>query len=148
MSFLFSSENVGQTITIFLHFVIAGIGAIVVFILKIIKSTQEVGDALSWVFKIIPSYCLTETIMYDSAKTRLFLVRPELKKDTDWDLYLAGGNVLVMCLHFIFWILVMIAIENGAFNWTGRIMGKLGKNRIPRKPIEELALDEDVLEED
>jgi len=38
-SFLFTSENVAQTITIFMHFVFAGIGAIVVYVLRIISST-------------------------------------------------------------------------------------------------------------
>lgn len=63
-SFMFSSENIAQTVTIFLHFVIAGIGAIVASILRFIDSTFEVGDALVWVFKIVPSYCLTDSIMY------------------------------------------------------------------------------------
>lgn len=63
-SFLFSSENIAQTVTIFMHFVIAGIGAIVAGILRVISSTYEVGDVLLWVFKIVPSYCLTNSIMY------------------------------------------------------------------------------------
>lgn len=45
-SFAFGSENIAQTVTIFAHFVIAGIGAIVTSILRFISSTREVGDAL------------------------------------------------------------------------------------------------------
>lgn len=148
MSFVFQSENVAQTITIFLHFVFAGIGAIVIFLLKIIESTRSVGDALSWVFKIIPSYCLTETILYDSAKSRLNVVRPDLKRDSDWDIDLIGGNVLVLCLHFVFWLLVLAIIEMGAFNWIKKIVNLLPKNNIPEKDIDQLNLDEDVLDED
>ena len=146
-SFLFTSENVAQTITIFMHFVFGGIGSIVVLILRFIESTRDVGDILSWVFKIIPSYCLTEAIAFDSASTRLFLLRPELKKDSNWDVTLMGGNILVLCLHFIVWGLVVIIIEAGAFNWVTKVINLLGKNRIEPKSDEQLNLDEDVIEE-
>jgi len=132
-SFLFSSENVAQTITIFLHFVFGGIGAIIVFVLSLIESTWEVGDILQWVFKIVPSFCLTNTIMFDSSKARVFLVRPDLKKDSDWDVTLLGGNVLILCLHFVVWLIVLFFIELGAFDWTKRIVNLLGKNKIPAK---------------
>lgn len=140
-SFLFSSENVAQTITIFLHFVFGGIGAIIVFVLRLIESTWVAGDILQWVFKIIPSFCLTDTIMFDSSKARTFLLRPELKKDSDWDINLLGGNVLVLCLHFIFWLIVLFFIELGAFNCFNKFINILGKNRIPPKTDQQLTLD-------
>lgn len=132
-SFLFTTENVAQTITIFVHFVFAGIGAIVVSILRIIESTYTAGDILQWVLRIIPSFCLTDTILFDSGKSRLFLLRPEVKKDSNFDITLLGGNVLILCLHFIFWLLVLFLIEIGAFNWTLRIINLLSKNKIPPK---------------
>jgi len=143
-SFLFQTENVAQTITIFMHFVFAGIGAIVVFILKIIDSTKEVGDILGWVFKIVPSFCLTDTIMFDSSKARLFLIRPSLKKDSDFDVTLIGGNVLLLCVHFVFWLFILLLIENGVFNCFGRMINILSKNKIAPKKDEDLKQDEDV----
>ncbi len=137
-SFLFATENVAQTITIFMHFVFAGIGSIVVFILKIIDSTKEVGDILGWVFKLVPSFCLTDTIMFDSSKARLFLIRPSLKKDSDFDVTLIGGNVLFLCAHFVVWMFVLLLIENGVFSCFGRMINVLGKNKIPPKKDEEL----------
>ena len=80
-SFFFASENIAQTVTIFLHFVFAGIGAIVAIILRLIDSTYAAGDVLVWIFKIIPSYCLTDSIMYSSTKATLFVLRPELAVD-------------------------------------------------------------------
>jgi ATP-binding cassette, subfamily A (ABC1), member 3 len=147
-SFFFSSENVAQTITIFLHFVFGGIGAIIVFVLRLIESTWAAGDILQWVFKLVPSFCLTDTIMFDSSKARTFLLRPELKKDSDWDITLLGGNVLVLCLHFIVWLFVLFLIELGAFNCFNRFINILGKNRVPPKTDQQLALDEDVREEE
>jgi ATP-binding cassette subfamily A (ABC1) protein 3 len=116
-----------------------------VFVLRLIESTWEAGDILQWVFKIVPSFCLTDTIMFDSSKARTFLVRPELKKDSDWDVTLAGGNVLILCLHFVVWLIVLFFIELGVFDWTKRIFNILGKNRIPAKTDQQLQLDEDVV---
>lgn len=147
-SFLFTQENVAQTITIFIHFVFAGIGPLVTLILRLIDSTKEVGDVLTWVFKIIPTYCLTESIIYDSSKSRLFMIRPDLRKDSDYDVTLIGGNVLVLMLHCALWLLVLLLIEAGAFSWTSRVLALLGKNRIPPKSDEQLNLDEDVVEEE
>lgn len=147
-SFIFTTENLAQTITIFLHFVFAGIGAIVVFILRVIPSTIEYGDVLMWVFKLVPSYCLTEAIMVESSRSRLFLIRPELKKSSDFDITLMGGDVLALCIHFVFWSLVLIFIENGAFSWIKNLISYMPKNNIPAKEDAALALDEDVIQED
>ena len=70
-SFLFTNENLAQTVTIFLHFVFSGIGAIVVFVLRLISSTEIIGDNLLWVLRIVPSYCLTDSIMFASSKSSL-----------------------------------------------------------------------------
>lgn len=86
--------------------------------------------------------------MFDSSKARLFLIRPELKKDSDWDITLIGGNVLLLCLHFIVWLIVLFFIELGAFNWTKKIINLLSKNKIPPKSDAQLSLDEDVVEEE
>lgn len=52
-----------------MHFVFAGIGSIVTYILQIINSTFTVGDILNWVLKIVPSFCLTNSIMFESSKS-------------------------------------------------------------------------------
>lgn len=57
-----------------------------------------------------------------------------------------GGDILVMCLHFVFWILVLILIEVGAFKCFGRVLYVFKKNRIPIK--QDLDMDDDVLEEE
>jgi ATP-binding cassette subfamily A (ABC1) protein 3 len=147
-SFLFSTENVAQSFTIFFHFVFAAFGPILIFILKIIDSTLEVGIILRWVFKIVPSFCLTDTILYDSSKTRLFLIRPQLKKDSDFDMTLLGGNILLLCMHFLIWIFMLLLIENGVFNCFAQMINILRKNRIAPKKEEELDQDEDVIMEE
>jgi ABC-type multidrug transport system fused ATPase/permease subunit len=147
-SFLFSSETVATNITIFVHFVFGGIGSIIVFILGLLESTWAAGDLLQQVLQLIPSFCLTDAIMFDSTKARVFLLRPNMKKDSDWDITLLGGNVLALCLHFTVWLIVLLLIELGAFNCFNKFINVLGKNRIPAKTSQQLALDEDVIEEE
>lgn len=143
-SFIFGSENVAQTVTIFLHFVFAGIGGIVVFILRIIPSTEAAGDILLWIFKIIPSFCLTNSIMFASSKTSLGVLRPDISNDT-FALVNMGGDILLLCCHFVFWTIVLIVIELGSFDMCRRCPDKLSKNKLPYN--QELDLDEDVVEE-
>ena len=144
-SFLFTSENLCQTLTIFVHFIIGGIGAIIAGVLRIIESTYSAGDALVWVFKIIPTYCLTDSILYQSLKGTLIQIRPELNKP-DLDINAIGGDILIMFMHGIFWTLVLIIIEAGAFNCFSRCFNRmLGRNVRPKT---ELNQDDDVLEEE
>ena len=86
--------------------------------------------------------------MFDASKARLFLLRPELKRSSDFDVDLIGGNVLILCVHFVLWLFVLLMIENGVFNCFGRIINILSKNKIPPKTSEELMQDEDVIEEE
>jgi hypothetical protein len=62
----------------FLHFVFSGIAGIIVYVLRIIPSTKEVGDLLNWIMKIIPSFPLANSIMYASGKGTLKWLRPDL----------------------------------------------------------------------
>jgi hypothetical protein len=74
--------------------------------------------------------------MFDSSKARLFLIRPSLKKDSDFDVTLIGGNVLLLCIHFVFWLFILLLIENGVFNCFGRMINILNKNKITPKKDE------------
>jgi hypothetical protein len=51
-----------------------------------------------------------------------------------------------MCVHFIFWSVILIFIELGLFNIFKGIINILRKNRIA--PKQDLEFDEDVLEEE
>jgi len=144
-SFFFSSENIAQTVTIFLHFVIAGIGAIVASILRLIDSTAEIGDVLVWVFKIIPTYSLTNGIMYQSLKDTLAVLRPSTKVD-DLDINAMGGDILLLCMHGVFWTLILIMIEARVFRKLDGLFNICRGKKIP--PKTDLKLDEDVIEEE
>jgi ATP-binding cassette subfamily A (ABC1) protein 3 len=144
-SFVFAGENVAQTVTIFAHFVFAGIGGIVVFILRLIDSTRDAGDIMLWVFKIMPSFCLTNSIMFASSRDTIINVREDLSSDT-FDIWNMGGDILALGVHFIFWTIILIIIESSNCSSCKRCPDKLKKNQVPYN--KDLNLDEDVIEEE
>lgn len=100
---------------------------------------------MTWILKIVPSYCLTDGIMFASSKSALFILRPNIKKD-DLDVDFIGGDILLMMCHFVFWMFILILIEAGVFSCFGKFLNLLKKNRVaPKNAIE---LDEDVTEEE
>lgn len=142
-SFLFSGENVAQTVTIFLHFVFAGIGGIVVFILRVIDSTYTIGDKLLWVLKVVPSFCLTNSVMWASSGTQLRAARPTLPS-ANFDIANMGGDLLLCGVHFLVWTVVLLLLETGSLDCL-KCWGRKQKSVPPRESIE---LDEDVTEEE
>lgn len=140
MSFLFSKENTAQTFTIFLHFIFAGIGGIIVFILKLISSTEKVGDLLNWIFKLIPSFCLTNSIMFASSKDILLMARPDISSN-DFAPSNMGGDVAFNIIHFIIWTILIFILEIGLGNCLRKTCRC--KSRIIQK--KNLELDEDVI---
>mmetsp|Transcript_63287 Transcript_63287/g.87402 ORF Transcript_63287/g.87402 Transcript_63287/m.87402 type:complete len:119 (+) Transcript_63287:3676-4032(+) len=61
-SLIFSSDGNAQFATVFFHFVVMDIGPIAVAILRLIPSTQKVGDDLNRQLRVLPSYPLTSAI--------------------------------------------------------------------------------------
>ena len=147
-SFIFTSENVAQTVTIFFHFVLAGIGAICTYVLRIIEQTWDIGDRMHWWMKVVPSFCLTNPVMYMSTKDRLFAVRADLKVDNNLDVSLIGGEIYALLAHCAGWTLLLILIEAGILRWLTKLPMLLPKNWIKPKTLQELDLDEDVREEE
>ena len=54
-TFLFTSDTMAQILTLFLHFVFAGILGITCYTLQIVPSTADTGDSLRWWFCLILS---------------------------------------------------------------------------------------------
>ena len=67
-SFLFSKESSAQNSTLLIHVLISCIGAVGVFMLRLIKQTEDNGDLLAKVFKVIPSFAFTTSMLYSTSK--------------------------------------------------------------------------------
>jgi len=62
------------------------------------------------------------------------------------DLDAIGGDILLNCVHGIFWSIILILIEARAFRWVDKIFACCRGKKVP--PRTDLVLDEDVLEEE
>ncbi len=71
-SYLFSKESTAQSITIFIHFFVGGLLAIATSVLRIIEQTWSVGDTLNWFLRIVPSFPLSNAIMFSSTKDQIY----------------------------------------------------------------------------
>lgn len=146
-SFLFTNDTVAQTVTIFLHFVVAGIGAIATFIMRCIDTTQLIGDRWHRYLKCVPSFCLTNPIMYMSSLDRLKGARKDLVLDDNMSLEMIGGEIVALAAHFGIGIVLIIIIESGFFNIFFKYLPLiLPKNRINKKVAQDL--DDDVIREE
>ena len=67
-SFIFSKESTAQNWTIFSHLVIGSICSSTVFILRLIKSTEDQADLINNIMKVFPSYALSSGMLYSSGK--------------------------------------------------------------------------------
>jgi hypothetical protein len=114
-----------------------------VFVLRIISSTKSIGDLLNWILKIVPSFPLTNSIMYAASKSTLKLLRPDLPTN-DFALDLMGGDILLCCVHFVFWTFVVFSLEVGLL----RCLRRTCRFKSSIKPRTDLVLDEDVVEEE
>jgi len=127
----------------FINFVFAGLGSIAVVILNIIKSTYDIGETLTWCFRLIPLFSVTHTINYESMKVGMAFLRPELPT-SDWALIHSGGDIMFLFLHFIFWTIFIFLCEVPAIK---KLNPQPRAKKIKRKTEDELQLDEDVVKE-
>jgi hypothetical protein len=97
-----------------------------------------------WVLKILPSYCLNNSIIFATSKSAFLLLRPEISQD-DFAISNMGGDILVSCIHFTFWTLVLIFIETGAFSCLANMTCR---NNNVKLQYEDLMIDDTVKEEE
>lgn len=74
-----------------------------------IESTQGVGDALNWMFRLVPTFCLTNSVMFAAGRERIIFVR-SLPED-DFAIVNMGGDLLMLGIHFALCTLVLILLE-------------------------------------
>jgi ATP-binding cassette subfamily A (ABC1) protein 1 len=75
ISFLFTTESTAQTVVLFSNIIAGSIGGMAVFILRMIPDTMEYGDMISKWLKIIPTYAISNSIIYDGSKTSFNMTR-------------------------------------------------------------------------
>lgn len=126
------------------NFVLGGIVALAVFILRIISTTREVGIALFWILKIFPMYCLCEAIV-DSAAISLLgtnFAKPATVYSSALEIQVSGSAMIFLVLQAIVYPILVILIELNVFTFCFKYI-KRPIHDQPRKDIE----DDDVINE-
>jgi len=128
-SYLFGTEQSAQSITLFTHIIFGAIGGMTIFILLIIPGATDWGDNLKWVFKIIPTFSISNTIIYDAAKTSLNSTRTLYRSANievndltleGFDFQNIGGDMFFLGMHFIVAVIGIAVLELGLLNCLAR----------------------------
>jgi hypothetical protein len=130
-SYIFNRESTAQTFSIYINFLMSGIASILVFACKMVASTALWGDRMMWIMRFItPQYNLCNGIIYAATDTMISNVRienlkeiklqypnqPELwpfeiKKKDSMNLNNLGGDILVVAIHSVVWLLIFVIAE-------------------------------------
>jgi len=148
LSFFFTKESIAQTVVIFINLIFAGIGSLVVTLLRFFESTLEVGDDLSKAFKIVPNFCLAEGIYILSEHSNMVLIREDTKPISE-DVYALenmGGDLLALGLHFFFGLFVVFIFESFLLEALDSCIGRIRTRQVARVIPEDV--DSDVENED
>ncbi|CAI2385343.1 unnamed protein product [Moneuplotes crassus] len=137
-SFIFTEEGPAQNFTILHHFFISGFCPIVIFVLRLIRSTSDFGDVIMWFPRFLPSYNTVGGIIVIAMKDLLANDRKE-KAPGPLSFDAAGGDLILLIFHAFFWPIMLILIEKGFFDF----LRKKGKSIEEEEEI----LDNDVLKE-
>lgn len=117
-SFLFSSESAAQTAVLFYTFLIGSITPGMVMIVRLNQKLCYVGDAINWVLRFTPSYALSNSLFFCANGKNLPLYRNGggYGRKVSLDPYHWENNtadIFCMVASAVFWVLALIAIENG-----------------------------------
>ena len=159
-SFLFSSDINAQIFTLFIHFIAGALGTAIVFTLQQIPQMMVYGDALRWVFTIVPSFCVTHGILWSASGALIRTTRtdyttedgipiPRKLPEDLWAWYNLKGDAVIMVAHFVFGMLVLWLIEmevDQLFFWCPKVSCRSCNSRQRQGPV--LVKDDDVIEEE
>jgi ATP-binding cassette subfamily A (ABC1) protein 3 len=110
----FKEESTGQNFTIMHNFFIGGLLPIVITILRIIKTTRDLGDFLMWPFRIFPIFNMCGGFVFISVKGAIATVKGK-KEPESLSGEVAGADVAMLVLHPFIWITLLALFELNCF---------------------------------
>lgn len=110
-SFIFTDYGSAQVTNFFLHFIFGGIAPLTIFILRLIESTRNIGIALGWIFRFIPSFAFGYGVLNIGNRT-LYAQKDGLKEPYGtFDMAISGGDVLFLAVGGVFYFLMVFLYE-------------------------------------
>ncbi|EAS01530.2 ABC transporter family protein (macronuclear) [Tetrahymena thermophila SB210] len=111
IGFLFQNSGVAQVFAFFFNFLLGSIGPILFMVLRLIKSTSSVALKIQWILRLFPSFCFGYGIINMANKSLYATVIGKTVQQSTWDLDIAGGDVMMLCLEGIFYYVLIFLVE-------------------------------------
>jgi len=109
LGFLFEAYGNAQVASFFLHFLLGGIGAMIVLILRIIPSTSSAGEIVGWVLRTIPSFAFGYGIINVSSVGTFASLKGSKVIPSVYDFDIAGGDIMMMAIEgLVYYIFIFV----------------------------------------
>jgi len=90
---------------------IGSIGPLAMFILRIIPSTRDAGKAISWIFRLIPSFAFGDGVLSIASRSLFALLNGTKETPGPFDLDIAGGSILFLALFGVIYFALVFGFE-------------------------------------
>ena len=116
-SFWFNDESSAQNVVILINFLFGALGGCVILVLRLIEDVSNIGKILSYIFRIVPSFCFcygyNELL---SSFSLLYIDYPDKWMTmTEGDLMkieYVGMDILYMGVESVLFTLLLVVLEN------------------------------------
>ncbi|GET89743.1 ATP-binding cassette protein subfamily A, member 8, putative [Leishmania tarentolae] len=109
LSFAFNDHSSAQNVTMLINFIVGFLLVLAVLALKMNKSTETAGNALRWIFRIVPSYCVGEAI---SNLATLRVTQAFNINNSAWDMDVVGWVCVYMALEIPVFLFITLFIDH------------------------------------
>jgi len=112
-TFFFNNESTAQVGTLIIHVFCGAILGPVMQVFFIFENTRQLSKVLTWILRIVPSFCLSAGIRLASTVESNALVEGKMKPDPPLDIKnAAGGDLLFLGIDFAVFVAAIIVIES------------------------------------
>jgi len=111
IAFLFRNYGTAQIASFFFNFASGFILGLIVSLLRIFESTQSVGEALQWAFRILPSFAMTSGFLNLANRDVYSLISGGSAPKSSLDMTLTGGDVLFLAIGAVVYPILISIVE-------------------------------------
>ncbi|KAG5510488.1 hypothetical protein GH5_06688 [Leishmania sp. Ghana 2012 LV757] len=109
LSFGFAEHSTAQSVTMAASFVTGFLLVMMVFILSLVDSTKSTSEKLRWPFRLVPSYCMGESIINLAMDRQQAVLN--LPSDP-WGMDVVGWPCVFMIMEFPIFLLATLFIDH------------------------------------
>ncbi|KAL4454192.1 hypothetical protein ABPG74_012149 [Tetrahymena malaccensis] len=110
-SFLHKDYGNAQLIQFFFNFIIGGIGSVTFAVLRLVDTTKYIAIHIHYIFRIFPCFSFAYGITNLSSIKAYQLLYNYGHLPSQMEMDIAGGDIVFLCVMFIFFTIVLYIIE-------------------------------------